>query len=65
MQYTDDPVADYDAYCREQDKFMEQLPYCDECGQRIEDEFCYQIDDVIICEDCIERFRKYTTDLVE
>lgn len=65
MRYTDDPPADWDAYCREQDKYMEQMPYCDECGQRIEDEFCYKIGDYIMCEECIDRCRKYTTDLID
>lgn len=64
MRYTDEPDKDYDAYCREQDRAMEQLPICCECGERIEDEYCYEINDEIICETCMEQYRKYTMDLV-
>lgn len=64
-QYTDDPPADWDAYCREQDALHNMLPICCECGQRIEDDFCYEINDAIICEDCMDRqYKKYTMDLV-
>lgn len=65
MRYTDDPPGDWDAYCREQDRLAESLPICEECGQRIEDEFLYDFDGYIVCEECLERnHRKYTADLV-
>lgn len=64
-QYTDDPVADYDAYDRAQEAEMERLPICCECGQRIEDEFCYQINDEVLCETCMEQYKKFTADLME
>lgn len=64
MQYTDDPAADYDAYSRELDAARELLPECCECGQRIEDDFCYEINDEIICETCMEQYKKFTMDLV-
>lgn len=64
-RYTDDPPSDYDAYCIEQERETERLPICCECGQRIEDEFCYQINDEIICETCMEQYKKFTSDLME
>ena len=64
MRYTDDPAADYDAYCLEQEAAMESLPRCEECGQRIEDECCYVINDEPICETCIEQYKVFTTDLM-
>ena len=66
MRYTDDPPADWDAYCIEQEKMMERLPYCDECGKRIEDEFLYDFDGFLICEECLKRnHRKCTEDFME
>lgn len=66
MRYTDDPPGDWDAHCIEQDKLMELLPYCDECGERIEDEFLYDFDGCLVCEECLERnHKKFTTDLME
>lgn len=65
MRYTDDPPADWDAYCREQERFAALLPLCDECGERIDDEVLYDFDGYLVCEDCLKRnHRKYTTDLV-
>ena len=64
-QYTDDPVADFDAYDRAQAAETERLPICCECNARIEDEFCYQINDEIICETCMEQYKKFTSDLME
>lgn len=63
-QYTNNPPADYDAHCREQDRAMELLPECCECGNRIEDDFCYEINGEIICETCMEQYKKFTMDLV-
>lgn len=62
---TDDPIADYDRYCAEEEQARELLPECSECGRKIEDDCCYQINDEIICEECLERnYRKYTVDLM-
>lgn len=48
-QYTDDPPADWDAHCREQDALHDMLPMCCECGQRIEDE-------ISVCDDVDEAY---------
>ena len=65
-QYTDDPPADYDAYCRNQDYLHGMLPMCEECGHRIEDEYTFEFNDTYICEECLERnHRKHTADLME
>lgn len=45
---------------------MELLPYCDECGKRIEDEFLYDLDGCLVCEECLEQnHRKHTEDFME
>lgn len=53
----------YDAYCRhesEQEKALLKLPECSECGEPIQTEFCYEIDDELFCETCMADHRKCT-----
>lgn len=64
MQYTDDPIADYDRYCLEQDKLVARLPVCCECGHHIEDDMCWLFGDEPMCDECAERYRKFTVDLM-
>lgn len=63
--YTNDPVADYERYSAEQEKILQEMPVCSECGEHIQDEYCFSINDEIICESCMENYRKFTLDLVE
>lgn len=66
MRYSDNPAADWDAYCREQDRQMEQMPVCDECGERIDTDFLYEFDGYYICEECLDKnHRKWTVDCCE
>ena len=60
MRYTDDPHADFLAYDREQEKLLERLPVCSECGEHIQDEKAYYIYDEWICEECMDREYKKT-----
>lgn len=64
-RYTDDPPADWDAHCREMDYLHGMLPMCEECGHHIEDEHCYEFNDVYICEECLDKnHKKRTEDVV-
>ena len=58
MQYTGDPYADYLAHERDQERWLEKLPRCSECGEPIQDEFAYYINDEYICEECLEQYKK-------
>lgn len=64
MMWTDDPLGDFDRWDAEQERELERLPICCECGNRIEDDFCYEINDEIICEACMEQYRKFTSDFM-
>lgn len=48
----------------EQEAELQLLPLCCECGEHIQAETCFQINDEIICEECMENYRKYTDDLM-
>ena len=63
---TDDPVKDYDRYAEEQDKQLQKMPVCTYCGHHIQDEYLYEINDELICEECIkDNFRKNVEDYIE
>lgn len=53
MFYSDNPVKDFLRYDAEQCEKLEQLPKCSECGEPIQDEYCYEINDMLVCEECL------------
>ncbi len=66
MSYTDDPNYDYDCYCREREAEKAKYPECSCCGEYISDDFCYVIDGLIYCEECLkDEFRVLTENLME
>ena len=52
MYRTDDPVADFDRYDREQAREEAKLPHCDCCGCAISDRY-WNINGEIYCEECL------------
>ena len=43
-------------------KWLATLPVCDECGEPIQDEEFYLVNDIKICPTCMERVFKKNTD---
>lgn len=70
MYWTDDPVADFDKWDRAQERALARLPKCKRCRDPIQSEFCYEVDDEYICDECIEAdeieeaTRVYVNDLI-
>lgn len=65
MQYTENPIADYDAHLSEEQRRLEKLPKCYECGEPIQTEECYEFNDEIICPGCLnDNHRKWVDDIV-
>ena len=63
---TDDPIADWDRYCAEQQKKLDRLPICCECDEPIQSDACYEFNGELICPEClVENHRKRTDDYVE
>lgn len=60
--YTDNPIADFEKWDREQCAALERLPKCAECGEPIQTEECYLINDELICPECLEKNHKKWTD---
>ena len=66
MMYTDDPIADAEAYLAEQAEWEAKHPTCKVCGEHILDENLYEIDGEIYCEECLKDcFLKNTEDYIE
>lgn len=68
MQYTDDPIADFNAYDRELQEWRDSLPVCANCGEPIQDDYYYEIEGENVCSDCLydycdEQYRVKNTDL--
>lgn len=55
----------FDEHEAEQQAALELLPVCDICDEHIQSEYCYQINDTVICESCmVEYYRVEVTDLM-
>ena len=69
MYFSDDPVRDAERYYEALEQAAierrERLPYCDECGKKIETEYIYIIGDEFFCEDCMDKHRHYTDDFLD
>lgn len=66
MFRTNDPIADFERWDAEQEEALAKLPICSYCGEKIQKEHLYCINDEIICEDCLnDNFRKETEDFYE
>lgn len=68
--YQSDYIPDYnelhDRYEAEQQRQLDKLPKCSCCGEPIQDDFCFEINDELICEDCLNTYhRKSTDDYIE
>lgn len=66
MYRTDDPVADFLAHDAERQRRLRRRPRCCECGEHIQDEYAYCINDEWICEACLNgHYRQSVEDFVE
>lgn len=59
MTWTDSPERDAEDYYDELEERLEQLPQCSECGEHIQDDYAYYINELWICEKCMnENYKK-------
>lgn len=65
MPWTNDPARDADRYDAEQNKILQRLPVCSDCGEHITDDYFYEINSEYICPTCLnDNYRKYTDDYI-
>lgn len=55
---TEDPVADFLRHDEEQNRWLESLPECEDCGEPIQDEEAYYINGGWICLDCMDSYKR-------
>ena len=61
-----DPHDDFDRHDRDLARKEARLPVCERCLKRISDDFYWDMEGEILCEDCMNiRYRKYTEDFIE
>lgn len=66
MLYTDDPIRDFEMHDAEQTRRLERLPVCVECGEHIQSEEYYMINDEPMCRECLDLNHKaYVEDYIE
>lgn len=66
MRRTDDPLADFAAHDDEQQEWEKKLPVCTDCGEPIQDDHYFLINDEPICTEClVSNYRKETSDYIE
>lgn len=58
VHYSDDPLADFDAWDKHQNKQLERLPVCMDCEQHIQDETAYYINGEWICQSCMSAYEQ-------
>lgn len=59
FRYTDDPLADHAAFEAELARLEALVPDCEICGSPVMEEFYYEINDTVICAECLDKhFRK-------
>lgn len=62
---TDDPIRDAERHMVKQEALLERFPYCESCGQAIQDDYFYLINDEFMCQACLDRdCKKYTDDYI-
>ena len=61
--YIPDNYDLFEQHEAEQQDRLDKLPTCICCGEPIQDEYCYEIDDELYCEKCMnDEYRKPTED---
>ena len=64
--YVQDNYDRWEAYEEAQIQKLESLPRCSECDEPIQTDYCYEINDELVCPDCMEQnYKKWTDDYCE
>lgn len=53
---TPDNYDMWEQHDREQERRLAMLPKCEKCGEPIQEEHCYMIDNELMCEECMEEW---------
>ena len=59
---TDDPLRDFDRYDALMADREAKLPHCEKCGEPIDEDDYFYINDEILCEKCMRNEYAYSTE---
>lgn len=66
MYLSDNPIADFDRYDAERQREEDRLPVCEICGEPIQDDYLYDLEGTLVCEECLKsEYRKPVEDYME
>lgn len=65
MHYSDNLHVDFLKHEADQERWLESLPVCDECGEHIQSEDLYELDGLLFCENCMEGHRRSVEEYTE
>lgn len=66
MRFTDDPIRDFARWDAEQARMLEHRPECADCGERVQEDYYYLINDEVICPNCLESgYRKSIDEYID
>ena len=65
MYKTDDPARDFLVYDAEQAHEAAKLPACADCGEPVQDDHYFEINDECICPPCLDsNYRRWTDEYI-
>jgi hypothetical protein len=60
-----DPLDDFDYLDRRQAEREARLPQCEKCGNPIDDDIYFEVENEILCEECMhDRYARSTEDFI-
>ena len=59
---SDSLSRDIDNFLEAEARALAKLPRCSECDNPIQDDFCYEINGELMCEECLKEYRRSTED---
>ncbi len=66
MSWTWDALRDWERHDAQQQAALDKLPKCAYCDQPIQTDECYEINDELVCPDCLnEHHRKWVEDYIQ
>ena len=61
--YVPDNYDAWEAHDAEQQAWLNRRPKCEKCGEPIQDDYLYDLDGIILCEECMNHdYRKNADD---
>lgn len=64
MCYVPDPLDYWLEHDQQREEALKKLPVCECCGEPIQEEYCYVINNDYICESCMEENKKSVESLM-